>query len=264
MTAKKPLAAHFAAILILAVALAFMPGCSKSMNYIKGIFGYGNDDEFGLTGDEATTLANKAQSRMEADDYTEAAELWQQLRDQYPYSSYAQLASLRLGDAYYLNEKYIEAFSAYKTFEQRYPLSDAIPYVLYQQGMTHYQQMMGVDRDQTPAILVIRVMGNLVNTYPESEYAAKAKARIAEAQNNVAGHEFYVGEFYFKRKDYSAAMKRFTGLIEFAPDSGYHQRAYNYIAQYRDMVARGEIDEGNQRPSEYNSPFTVSEINDTL
>ena len=78
----------------------------------------------------------------------------------------------------------------------------------------------------------------------------------------MAGHEFYVGEFYFKRKDYSAAMKRFMGLIEFAPDSGYHQRAYNYIAEYRDLVARGEIEEGNQRPSEYNSPFIVSDIDD--
>ncbi|MDR2456471.1 MAG: outer membrane protein assembly factor BamD [Deltaproteobacteria bacterium] len=260
MTTKTSLAVKFAAILILVFTLATAPGCSKSMNYVKNLFGFDTDDDIGLTGDEPTNLASRAQQRMDADDYAEATELWQQVRDQYPYSDLAQLATLRLGDAYYLNKKYVEAFSAYKTFEQRYPLSDAIPYVLYQEGMTYYQQMMGVDRDQTPAIMVIRVMGNLVNTYPESEYAARAKARIAEAQNNVAGHEFYVGEFYFKRKDYSAAMKRFMGLIEFAPDSGYHQRAYNYIAEYRDLVARGEIDEGNQRPSEYNSPFIVSDI----
>jgi outer membrane protein assembly factor BamD len=254
------LAVKFAAILILVFTLAVTPGCFKPINYVKNLFGFDTDDDIGLTGDEPVNLASRAQQRMEADDYAEAAELWQQVRDQYPYSDLAQLATLRLGDAYYLNKKYVESFSAYKTFEQRYPLSDAIPYVLYQQGMTYYQQMMGVDRDQTPAIMVIRVMGNLVNTYPESEYAARAKARIAEAQNNVAGHEFYVGEFYFKRKDYSAAMKRFMGLIEFAPDSGYHQRAYNYIAEYRDLVARGEIDEGNQRPSEYNSPFIVTDI----
>jgi outer membrane protein assembly factor BamD len=260
-TAK--ISAKLAATLVLILSLALVPGCSKPMDYIKGLFGYGNNDDLGLSGDEATSLASRAQERMDADDYVDAAELWQQLRDQYPYSALAQLATLRLGDAYYLNAKYIEAFSAYKTFEQRYPLSDAIPYVLYQEGMTHYQQMKGVDRDQTPAILVIRIMGNLVNTYPDSEYAARAKARISEAQNNVAGHEFYVGEFYFKRKDYSAAMKRFMGLIEFAPDSGYHQRAYNYIAQYRDMVARGEIDEGNQRPSGYDSPFTITDISGT-
>ena len=260
MTNKTPLAVKIATILVLTLALATAPGCVKPMNYIKGLFGYDTDEDLGLTGDEATTLANRAQQWLEADDYVEAAELWQQGRDQYPYSELAQLASLRLGDAYYLNEKYVEAFSAYKTFEERYPLSDAIPYVLYQQGMTYYQQIKGVARDQTPAILVIRVMGNLVTTYPDSDYAARAKARIAEAQNNVAGHEFYVGEFYFKRKDYSAAMKRFMGLIEFAPDSGYHQRAYNYIAEYRDLVARGEIEEGNQRGSEFNSPFIVSDI----
>jgi outer membrane protein assembly factor BamD len=90
-----------------------------------------------------------------------------------------------------------------------------------------------------------------------------AKARIAEAQNNLAGHEFYVGEFYFNRKDYRAAINRFVGIIKAYPDSGYHQRAFNYIAKYQDLVAKGDIAEGvNLRPSEYNSPFTITDINE--
>jgi outer membrane protein assembly factor BamD len=250
------------ALVLLASTLALATGCGNSFNYIKSIFGYNTDDPTGFSTDEAAILANKAQERMDADDYAEAAELWQQLRDQYLASPYSMLAALRLGDAYYLNKKYIESANAYETFEKRYPLSDAIPYVLYQRGMSHYQQMMGIDRDQTPAVQTVKVLGSLVESFPDDKYAAMAKARIAEAQNNMAGHEFYVGEFYFKRKDYQAAMKRFTGLITYYPDSGYHHRAYNYIAEYRDLVARGEIEEGNQRPEGYNSPFTITDIND--
>ncbi|MDR1050458.1 MAG: outer membrane protein assembly factor BamD [Deltaproteobacteria bacterium] len=246
---------------LLALVLALAPGCGKSFDYVKSMFGYGPDPTVGL-GDESGSLATKAQERMDASDYAEAAQLYQQLRDQYPYSRLAILADLRLGDAYYLDAKYIEAYSAYKTFEERHPASDAIPYALYQEGMCHFMQMKGVDRDQTPSVIAIRTLANLVETYPDSKYSAMAKARIAEAQNNLAGHEFYIGEFYFNRKDYSAAMNRFMGIIALYPDSGYHQRAYNYIAEYRDMVARGEIEEGNQRGSAYNSPFTVTDISD--
>ncbi|MDR0356406.1 MAG: outer membrane protein assembly factor BamD [Deltaproteobacteria bacterium] len=243
------------------VLLLFASGCGSTMNYVKSMFGYADPPQ-GVLGDESVSLATRAQERMEADDYKEAAQLFQQLRDQYPYSRLAVLADLRLGDAYYLDGKYIEAFAAYKAFEERHPTNDAIPYALYQEGMCHFMQMKGVDRDQTPSVIAIRTFANLVESYPDSKYAAMAKARIAEAQNNLAGHEFYIGEFYYKRKDYSAALNRFKGIITYYPDSGYHQRAINYIAEYRDMVARGEIEEGNQRGSEYNSPFTVSDISD--
>ncbi|MDR1487878.1 MAG: outer membrane protein assembly factor BamD [Deltaproteobacteria bacterium] len=255
---------RLATVLVLAVALAVVPGCGNPLKYVKNIFGFGDDPLPSLSGDEAASLAMRAQERMDADDYTEAAELYQQLKDQYPYSKdFALLAELRLGDAYFLDGKYIEAAGAYKNFEDMHPTSDAIPYALYQQGMCHYNMMMGVDRDQTPSVMAIRQFANLVETYPDSKYAAMGKARIAEAQNNLAGHEFYVGEFYYKRKDYQAAMNRFMGLITLYPDSGYHQRAFNYIAEYRDLVATGEIEEGNQRPSEYNSPFTITDVNDT-
>jgi outer membrane protein assembly factor BamD len=213
-------------------------------------------------GDASVDLANRAQERMDASDYKEAAKLYQQLRDQYPYSRLAILADLKLGDAYFMDTKYIEAYAAYKTFRERHPGSDAIPYAIYQQGMCYYNQMKGVDRDQTPSVIAIQNFANLVETYPDSKYAAMAKARITEAQNNLAGHEFYVGEFYYKRKDYRAAVNRFMGIIALYPDSGYHQRAFNYIAEYRDLVAKGVIDEGNQRPSEFNSPFTVTDIQD--
>ncbi|MDR1872872.1 MAG: outer membrane protein assembly factor BamD [Deltaproteobacteria bacterium] len=250
-----------AAITLLLLAPTFgLTGCGKAVNYIKSAFGYGSGETDALEGDQSAALAAKAQERMDADDYAEAATIYQQIKDQYPYSRYALLAELKLGDAYYLNAKYIEAYGAYRSFEELHPTNDAVPYAIYQQGMCHYMRMNGIDRDQTPTLLTIQTLAHLIESYPDNHYSTLAKARIAEAQNNLAGHEFYIGEFYYKRKDYQAAMNRFKGLIEAYPDSGYHQRAFNYIAQYRDLVARGEIKEGNQRGSEYNSPFTISDV----
>jgi outer membrane protein assembly factor BamD len=248
------------AVTFLALSLLLLPlaGCSgfSAGDTFNKLFGFqsGTDRDFGA--EEPQLLAQDAQERMDADDYKDAAELWRRLKDQYPYSKYAALGELKLGDALYLQGNYLEALGAYEDFERLHPENDAVPYAVYQQGMSQYMRMHGIDRDQTPTIQTIQTLARLIETYPDSQYAAMARARIAEAQNNLAGHEFYVGEFYYRRKDYAAALSRFMGLLQYYPDSGYHQRALNYIAEYKSLAASGEIKEpGNIRGSAFDSPF---------
>jgi outer membrane protein assembly factor BamD len=240
------------------MAAGTLSGCANTKNLWARIFG---SETPGVTNvsEADVDLAMRAQERLDADDYVEAAKLFQQLKDQYPQSKYSLLAELRLGDSYYLSGKYELAYAAYDSFINRHPINDAVPYAIYQKGMCWYQRVNGVDRDQTPTLSAIREFTYLVEVYPESQYSSMAHARMAEARNILAGHEFYVGEYYFKRKDYAAAMRRFRGLIQAYPDSGYHPRAFTYIAQYRELLDKGEIDEGNQRPSEYDNPFSVTE-----
>jgi outer membrane protein assembly factor BamD len=247
--------------LILALALALPTGCGST--YLRKVFGLksGSDSD---SADEPQMLALEAQGLMAADNYKDAAALWQQLKDQYPYSEYAVLGELKLGDALFMQDKFIEALAAYEDFERLHPENEAVPYAIYQQGMCFYSRMKGIDRDQTSTILTIQTMARLVDMYPYSRYATMAQARIAEAQNNLAGHEFYVGEFYFRRKDYQAAMNRYLGLLQYYPDSGYHQRALNRIAQYRQLVRDGVVpDDINLRENIYDSPFLSAPIGPT-
>ena len=252
-------------VLILAITIGPLSGCggnsvTGTLSKWFGITSSGDRDVGNL--DEPQYMAQQAQERMDADDYKEASRMWQQLKDQFPYSKYATLAELKLGDALYLQGKYTEALGAYEDFERLHPDNEAVPYALYQQGMCFYQRMQGIDRDQTPTIQTIQTFARLVEMYPASQYAGMAQARISEAQHNLAGHEFYVGEFYFRRKDYNAAINRFMGLLQYYPDSGYHQKALNYIAQYRQMVADGKIEaDANLRDRNYDSPF-LSELAD--
>jgi len=246
--------------IVLLLAVLTLPAAGCGGNSVGGTlskwFGMQSGSDLDLGEDAPQTLARQAQERMDADDYKGAAQLWQQLKDQYPYSQYAALGQLKVGDALYLQGKYIEAMGAYEDFERLHPQNEAVPYVVYQQGMCYYQRMRGIDRDQTPTIQTIQTFARLLEMYPQSQYASMAQARIAEAQNNLAGHEFYVGEFYYNRKDYEAAMNRFLGLLQYYPDSGYHQRALNYISEYKQLVAEGKVEEkGNQRDRTFDSPF---------
>lgn len=253
---------RLAVLPVFILALTLMAGCGKSGSmgdYFSRLFGIQPSGDRDLGGDEPQALAREAQELMAADNYKDAAVLWQQLKDQYPYSEYAAIGELKLGDALFLQDKFIEAQAAYEDFERLHPEHEAVPYAVYQQGMCYYSRMKGIDRDQTPTIQTIQTMARLLDTYPYSRYAVMAQSRIAEAQNNLAGHEFYVGEFYFRRKDYQAAMNRYLGLIQYYPDSGYHQRALNRIAEYRQMVRDGTVPEDvNLREGIYDSPFLAA------
>ncbi len=252
-------------LLVLTMVLGTLPSCgggSSVSDTVSKWFGIQSSSELDLGEDAPQTLARQAQERMDADDYDEAATLWSQLKDQYPYSEYGTLAELKLGDALYYQEKYIEALAAYEDFERLHPANHAVPYAIYQQGMCYYEQIHGVDRDQQPTISAIQTFGRLVEMYPRSQYTAAGHARIAEAMNILAGHEFYVGKFYYERKDYAAAVGRFMGLLKYYPNSGYHQQALNYIAEYKQLVADGVVEDAvNQRDDIYESPF-LAEIND--
>lgn len=248
--------------LVLAIALPSISGCGSAGKTLGKWFGIQSGTDLDVGEDAPQTLARQAQELMDADDYKGAAALWKELKDQYPYSQYAIIGELKNGDALYLQGKYIEALGAYEDFERLHPDNEAVPYAIYQQGMCYYQRMKGLDRDQTPTIQTIQTLARLIEMYPNSQYASMGQARIAEAQNNLAGHEFYVGEFYFNRKDYQAAMNRFMGLLQYYPDSGYHQKALNYIAEYKRLVAEGKIEEtGNQRDQNYDSTF-IRQAND--
>ena len=247
---------RFLALAAIILALTACGSTGSAGSYFSRLFGMQSGSDRDLGADEPQVLAREAQDLMAADNYKDAAALWQQLKDQYPYSEYAALGELRMGDALFLQDKFIEALAAYEDFERLRPENEAVPYAIYQQGMCYYSRMKGIDHDQTPTIQTIQTMARLVDMYPSSRYATMAQARIAEAQHNLAGHEFYVGEFYFRRKDYHAAMNRYLGLLQYYPDSGYHQRALNRIAEYRQLVSNGVVaEDANLRETIYDSPF---------
>ncbi len=177
--------------------------------------------------------------------YQEAIKNFEQLKDWYPFSKYAILAELKIADANYQLKNYEEAILAYEEFEQLHPRNEAVPYVIYQIGRCYYEQVDTIDRDQTPAKKALEVFQRLVRQYPSDPYAARADTHITKCLQNLAGHEFYVGRFYYKSKKYKAALNRFQAVITHYPDVGVHHRALRYITLCEALVAREAAEKTN-------------------
>ncbi len=194
----------------------------------------------------ATELAREGMEEFEDGDFKQAIEAFEKLKDWYPFSKYAILAELKIADAYYQLEEYEEAVFAYEEFENLHPRNEAVPYVVYQIGRCYFDQIDTVDRDQTPARKALDTFNRLVNQHPDSRYVNKARAHIKKCQQSLAGHEFYVGMFYYKAKRYKTALNRFMTVVTDYPDVGVHQKALEYIARCRSSLADEKGDDAKK------------------
>lgn len=178
----------------------------------------------------AAQLAAEGQRYYKDESYNKAIKAFKRLKDWYPYSPHAQEAELKIADAHFHLKEYEEAIFGYTEYERLYPSDAKIPYVIYQIGRCYYDRMDGIDRDQTPALKALDTFRRLKSRFPDSRYTKTAKPMIDKCLKSLAGHEFYVGHFYYRAEHYKAALHRFMNVVTQYPDVGYTQKALEYIA----------------------------------
>jgi outer membrane protein assembly factor BamD len=187
-------------------------------------------------------LAKKGVEAYNAEKYRTALKNFEKIKELYPFSKYSILAELKLADSNFYLKRYDEAIFAYNEFRSLHPKNEAIPYVLYQIGMSHFKQTDTSDREQVSAYKALEAFKYVIINYPESLSAQKAKKYIDECFNRIIEHEFLIGKFYFKTKHYKAAISRFKNIIERYPDTDFNSKAMIYIKNCEDALKKEKID----------------------
>ena len=75
------------------------------------------------------------------------------------------------------------------------------------------------DRDPEPARKAIIDFRRLLVRYPQSEYAADAKKRMAALKNRLANYELATTDFYVRREAWIAVINRSQQIQRDFPDS---------------------------------------------
>jgi len=186
--------------LFLSLVMVLLLGCGG-----KGVKTTGGDPE---------ALYREGLVRFNKRDYSEALNSFQELKANFPDNPpYTLWAELKVGDCHFLKKEYVEAIAAYEEFKKIHPTHEEMPYVQYQIGMSHFKQMLTLDRDQTAANKALSNFEYLVANFPPSLFTEKAKEKIEICRKQLADHEFYVGNYYYKQKKYGAASHRFQQLL---------------------------------------------------
>jgi outer membrane protein assembly factor BamD len=221
-------------LLICGLLLAILG--SAGCGWWKGLGGGKSSDRGEAFDAPAQVLANEAESSYREGHWDEAADLYQQLKDRYPYSRFALLADLRVGDSYFKAKRYDEAALAFDDFIRLHPKNEGVPYAYYQMGMVHHAQMLTPDRDPSSARKAAEAFQRLVRQYPKSEWAQKAYPRLKEALERQAEHDMFVGDFYMRTKQYEAAIGRYKRVLTQYPDVGRYGEAMDKIKKAQEKL----------------------------
>jgi outer membrane protein assembly factor BamD len=186
---------------LLIVALSLLWGCAGKKKVT-------------ITEGDPATLYQEGLVRFNKRDYSEALKRFQELKSNFPDSPpYTVWAELKVGDCHLLLEQYVEAIAAYEEFKKIHPTHEEMPYVQYQIGSAYFDQMLSLDRDQTFTKKALSAFEYLIANYPPSLFTEKAKKKVEMLKKRLADHEFYVGKFYYRRRNYWAASVRFQELL---------------------------------------------------
>lgn len=192
----------------------------------------------------AEQLAFSGSAHMDKQEYEKAADDFKKLKEHYPYSKYAVLADLKLGDAYFFDKKYSEAAMTYEEFVRLHPRNEVIPYVLYQVGMSHFLTFTAIDRDPEDTQTAMQSFEKVIQNFPDSEYAAQAQKQIVECRKRIISHMFSVAKHYYINKYYAAAKTRLDTMVQKYPQSvselGYGPSVEKMLSKCEIEIAKGE------------------------
>lgn len=200
--------------LSLFLLLIILLGCSNRNPEQKFLEEVGNlsKDEIVVRGDEAA-----AKKRWE-----EARRYYSFVADAFPNDPLGRQAALKIADTFFRGrdlESTTEAQLRYRDFANRFPNDPQRPYALLMLGKCSLQQARGPLRDLTPIKEALASFTQVIELYPDSEFAAEADGLRAECTEDLAQHELEVALFYQRQGALLGAKNRLEYLLANYPDS---------------------------------------------
>jgi outer membrane protein assembly factor BamD len=193
-----------AALLLAAAATLPLVGCAHGKNRRDTAY----------VARDVSSLYTAAKKSMDGGDYEQAAKLFDEVERQHPYSTWARRAQLMSAFNYYLARKYTDAISSAQRFITIHPGNAEAPYAQYLIGMSYYQQIDDVTRDQTTTQQASDAFGELIRRYPDTRYAADARIKVDLIKDHLAGKEMEIGRFYQRSGEWLAATYRFRTVVD--------------------------------------------------
>ena len=214
--------------LALTLALAALP---------LGAAGCGGKSAAGAVDYSVSAQKNyeKGLKELEDKDWVAASKYFGFIKSRFPYSKYAVLAELRLADAQFGAEQYLEAIDSYRLFIKFHPTHDMVAngYASFRIGEGYYRQLSGdfwmfppsSEKDQSASEDAANELKTFLDKYPDSPFRDRAREIVIKVGRRLADHEWYVARFYWDRGKPMGTVIRLRRLLERYRGVGYDEDA---------------------------------------
>ena len=150
--------------------------------------------------------------------FDDAIASWEKVRERYVSPEMNAFAELKIADANFLAERYIEAAVAYEAYLKAHPADPNNDHVLYNLGVSYHKEMLGAEQDQTTTQNAQSAFKTLLAKYPADPRRPDVEKFIAEEEDLLAGHELHIGSYYQKKGATPAAIARLEPLVATYPN----------------------------------------------
>ncbi len=177
----------------------------------------------------------KGLKELDNKDWIAAAKYFGFIKSRFPYSKYAVLAELRLADAEFGAEQYLEAIDAYRLFMKFHPTHEMVAngYVSFRIGEAYFKQLPGdfwmfppsYEKDQSSTEDAANELKSFLDKFPDSPYRDKAKEILIKVGKRLADTEWYVARYYWDKGKPMGTVLRLRRLLERFRGVGYDEEA---------------------------------------
>jgi outer membrane protein assembly factor BamD len=202
-------------------------------------------------------LYNTGANRLDRGLWNQAVDYFAEVERQHPYSVWARRSILMTAYAQYQANDYAEAISSADRFLSQAPGNPAAVYAYYLKAICYFEQIVDVGRDQAATGQALNALREVVQRYPDSEYARDARLKIDMVNDQLAGKEMTVGRYYLRNGDTLAGIGRFNTVIErYETTSHTPEALYRLVEAYLTLGLNEEA-KRNGAVLGFNYPGTV-------
>jgi outer membrane protein assembly factor BamD len=194
--------------------LSLLAAATTAMLLTAGCGGGAKNRDTAYVARDVDTLYSAAKDRLDRGDVKVAAELFDEVERQHPYSPWARRAQLMSAFSYYVARDYTKAVQSAQRFLSIHPGNKDAPYAYYLIALSYYEQISDVTRDQKITEQSLTALNDIVRRYPATPYAADARLKIDLVHDHLAGKEMEIGRYYERAGRWLAASIRFRNVTE--------------------------------------------------
>ncbi len=176
-------------------------------------------------------LYNSSMDALLGGDFEIAAQRFDEVERQHPYSVWATKAQLMGAYAHYQADKYDEAIAAVRRYIELHPGNPDIAYAYYLMAISYYEQISDVGRDQSLTSRASAALEAVVRRFPDTDYADDARLKLDLTRDHLAGKEMSVGRFYLGQGHLLAAINRFRVVVEDYQTTSHVPEALHRLAE---------------------------------
>jgi outer membrane protein assembly factor BamD len=208
--------------LISVTCLGMIVGCAPSL-----------DERFAAQTD--TDLFEQGKALYDQGKYKQALDYFLYVKEHFIRSQYAGPARFYAGGSHFARKDYEDAAIEYESFLLFFSNDPLAAEARFNLGVSYLEQAKGPERDQEMLQKALEEFQTLDDSLSgQDAYASKTAEYITKTRIELARHEYGVGVFYRKEKQYEASNRRLSYLIQEYPESdmlaeAWYTQGLNYV-----------------------------------